>query len=470
MGISLNPASLLSGNGLDVTTVVNQILNQRSGQLSEWSSEQSLLRTQAGLLTSINSDLGSLATALTALSDPIGPLTAQSATSSDSSLVTATADSLATAGNHTIVVNNLASAGVIYTSSLPGGATTSILPPNATTGDLRLQIGGSNGITADIPVTQSQNDTLTSLATFINQQSAAQKWGVSSAVVTDAIGSRLSISSQATGTPGAIAISNNTTNLSFNLPQGGVNASLTIDGIPYSSTSNSVAGAISGVTLNLANAQPNTAVQITVGADTSQITDAINTFVNAYNRVISDINEQYLVDTSTNTEGPLGSDSSLRTLQSMLLNDVTHSVTGNNGLVNLASLGINMNNDGTLTIGSTPSGETMSQVLSKDVTAFRQFFQNDSATGFANLFHRELMNLTDSTQGLLNLDLAQNKAQQDNLADSISKFQDQLAAQQKQLTSQFSLVNASLQSYPLLLQQITATLATLDSSSASKNS
>ena len=72
MGISLNPFSLLSGEGLDVTSLVNQILTQKSGQLSQWGSEQSLLRVQAGLLGSINSDLTRLADAVTALSDPIG--------------------------------------------------------------------------------------------------------------------------------------------------------------------------------------------------------------------------------------------------------------------------------------------------------------------------------------------------------------------------------------------------------------
>jgi hypothetical protein len=58
---------------------------------------------------------------------------------------------------------------------------------------------------------------------------------------------------------------------------------------------------------------------------------------------------------------------------------------------------------------------------------------------------------------------------QQNVADDISKFQMQLTAEQAQLTKQFSQVNASLQSYPLLLQQVTETLATMDMSSSSSN-
>jgi len=204
-------------------------------------------------------------------------------------------------------------------------------------------VGGGSGTTHDIAITQGSNDTLTSLAGYIN----AQKWGVTASVVNDASGARLALFSQSSGTPGALAVANNTTDLSFSAPAGGTNASLTIDGVPFSSATNLIAGAISGVTLNLASAAPATTVQLTVGPDASQATTAINDFVNAYNSVIGVLNTQFTVDPTTNTEGPLGGDSALRSLQSSLLNDVTYSISGNNGLVNLAALGVDLNNDGT---------------------------------------------------------------------------------------------------------------------------
>ena len=470
MGISLNPSSLLSGQGLDVNTIVSEVLSEKSGQLSEWQNEQATLQTQASLLTGINSDLSNLATAVSALSDPLGAMTAQSATSSNSSVLTATADSTAVAGNHTIGVSNLASTGTVYTNAVSGGANVSILPSGSTTGDLQIQIGGSTGTTADVQITAGSNDTLTTLAAWINQQSAQNSWGISASVVTDATGARLTLSSQATGTPGALAITNNTTSLTFNPPTGGTNSSFSIDSIPFSTTSNTVTGAIPGVTLNLASSAPNSSVELTVGPNNSQVTAAINNFVNAYNAVINDINQQFTVNASTNSEGPLGSDSALRTLQSILMNDVTYSVSGNGGMVNLASLGINMNDDGTLTVGNTPSGQSMSQVLAANPQAFQTFFQNSTNTGFANHFNTDLTNLTDPTEGLLNVDLAQNKTQQQNLTDSINNFEDQLQTEQTNLIQEFSQVNASLQSYPLLLQQVTETLATMDSSSSSSGS
>src|SRR6266849_9919095 len=161
MGISFNPAALLSGQGLDVGALVSQILSESSGQLTEWQNEQSTLQAQSSDLTAINSALTNLATAVTALADPLGALTAQSATSSDTGVLTATAQTSAVAGNHSIVVSNLASAGTVYTNEFTGGADTSILPLNATSGEIDLQVGG--GTAVPITITAGSNDTLTTL-------------------------------------------------------------------------------------------------------------------------------------------------------------------------------------------------------------------------------------------------------------------------------------------------------------------
>jgi len=168
VGISLNPATLLSGQGLDVSSLVSQILSESSGQLTEWQGEQSTLQSQASDLTAINSALTNLATSVNALADPLGALTAQSATSSDTSVLSATATTSAVAGTHTIAVTNLATAGAVYTNDFAGGANASILPNGATSGEIDLQIGSANPV--PIPITPGSNDTLTTLASYINGQ------------------------------------------------------------------------------------------------------------------------------------------------------------------------------------------------------------------------------------------------------------------------------------------------------------
>jgi flagellar hook-associated protein 2 len=471
MGVSLNPSTILSGQGIDVSSVVQQIISAQSGQLNVWQTEQTSLATQDGLLEGINNNLTSLQTAVQALSDPTGALYAQAANSSDTSVLTATAQTSAEAGTHQIVVSSLATTGTLYTSSIAAGANASFLTSGQTSGSLQLQVGGTSGNYYNIAITQGSNDTLNTLASYINTQSNANNWGVTASVVSDANGARLALFSKNTGSTGALGISVNTnTSLTFDPPTGGTNASLTVDGVPFSSANNVVSGAIQGVTLNLASASPDETVQLTVGPDTGQITTAVNNFISAYNQVVSTINTQYVVDpTGSIPAPPLESDISLRSVQSRILADASYAISGNNGYVNLASLGINSNNDGTLTLGTTATGETLSSILASDPSAVQSFFQNSSNTGFANNFSTDLTSLTDPTAGPLNVDLTQNQAEQADLTTTISNFQTQLSTEQTQLTNQYDAINASLQTYPLLLQATTEVLASLGTSSSSSS-
>ena len=85
MGISLSPSTILSGQGIDVRSLVQQIIASQSGELAVWQGQQTTLATQDGLLEGINNNLTNLQTAVAALADPIGALTAQAATSSQPS-------------------------------------------------------------------------------------------------------------------------------------------------------------------------------------------------------------------------------------------------------------------------------------------------------------------------------------------------------------------------------------------------
>lgn len=453
MAVTLNPATLLSGQGLDISSVVQQLLSQKSGQLSQWQQQQTDLATQAGLLLGINNNLINLTTAVNSLVDPKGPLSALSASSTQPQALTATVQTTALPGVHEITVTSLAKQSLSYSDPVPNGVLSA--------GSFDLKVG--DGLAHTVPV--AANQTLSQVADYINQNDL----GVTASVINDANGSRLSLLSNTGGQPGSITLSaNSVAGLNFNTVPG-ANASLTVDGVPVSSASNTVTGIISGITLNLAAAAPNTPVQLTVGADSGQITDAVNQFVSAYNAVIQNINTQFTVDPATNSEGPLGSDSSLRTLQSSLLADATSSITGNDGIINLATLGIDMNNDGTLTVNQTATDThpSFANVLATNPAAVQNFFRNETFTGFANNFSVDLNNLTDAADGIINTDTAQNRAQAKSLADSITRFQDQLAAEQKQLTSIFAGVNATLQAYPLLLQRITEILGSIPASSAS---
>ena len=100
--ISLNSSGLLSGNGIDVQSLVQQLLSPESGQLQLWQQQQTDLQNQAKLLTGISRDLTDLSSAVNSLTDILGPLTSQTAKSNQPSIVTASAQATAVPGDHTI--------------------------------------------------------------------------------------------------------------------------------------------------------------------------------------------------------------------------------------------------------------------------------------------------------------------------------------------------------------------------------
>lgn len=446
--INLTPNIVTSGSGIDVTSVVNQILNAERATERVWQTQQSTLSTQSAALKSISGLLVDLQTKVNALSDISGELSTKTVTSSSPSILTASAQSSAVPGNHVIRVANLASTSSYYTDAIPNNTT---LSP----GSFDLQVGSGTPATVTIG---AGNNTLATLAVSINNANL----GVSASVVNDVSGSHLALISNTLGAPGDLTISNNTTSLGFNKGANGANALLTVDGIPVGSASNTVTGVLPGVTLNLAGASAGTDVQVNVSQDTTRAGQAVQSFVSSYNNLISAVNTQFSFNTTNNTAGPLAGDSFLRSLQSSLLSDVTYSISGNNGYVNLASLGVNMNNDGTLSVDA----DQLNDVLANHFSDFQNFFQSLAPDkGFGVNFSNDLRALNDSTNGAVSLDLSQIAATQTLLTNQIRDFEDRLAVRQKFLINQYSQVDAMLRQFPLIMQQLNSQLATLATSS-----
>jgi flagellar hook-associated protein 2 len=153
--------------------------------------------------------------------------------------------------------------------------------------------------------------------------------------------------------------------------------------------------------------------------------------------------------------GPLEADGTLRGIQNQLLSAVTHSVVGNNGFVNLASIGVNMNNDGTLTINS----GTLSNALNNNFSSVHTMLQGTTgvATGLANT----LKQITDPSNGAVTLDLQGFSNENRDLTQQIDTMRSQLLLQQQNLTDQYAKLQTTLQEMPLLQNQLTAQLAAL---------
>ena len=120
-----------------------------------------------------------------------------------------------------------------------------------------------------------------------------------------------------------------------------------------------------------------------------------------------------------------------------------------------------MQDDGTLQVNS----QVFNSALQQHYQDFQQFFQSLSPQGFGNFFGAQMMQMTDVTQGPVALAVLGLQQTNQSLTQDISDFEVRMTSMQQQLTQQYSAVNAALQQYPLLMQQIAAQLGTLSPSS-----
>jgi flagellar hook-associated protein 2 len=266
--------------------------------------------------------------------------------------------------------------------------------------------------------------------------------------------------SNQSGTAGDISVTSSPTGLGFTQGTQGQDAQLTVDGVPVNSASNTVTGAIPGVTLNLAGTDAGSQIQLSVAPNSDNITQAVNQFVSSYNTAIGDINAQFTYNTMTQTQRPLGSDGTLATVQSQLLQLMTYSVSGNASFSSLASLGITMNDDGTLTVDNS----TLSAAAQNNSSDLQQFMQ--ASNGFATNLQSSLTTLTAPATGALTVDSANLQNTYTDLQGQINDIETQITSQHSNLVTQYSALNALLEDYPSQLQQINEELGINTSSSS----
>ena len=438
---ALSSSGLGTGQGIDVASTVSQLIANLRGPEQVWQTQQKVLQTQASALTQLNTEVTALSNAVDALSDPAGALNARSVTSSQPNIVTASASNSTPVGSHTIVVSNLASSSSYYSTPVASSTT----PLAAGTFTIQLGSGQANTVTID-----NTDNTLDGLAAAITSLNI----GVTGSVINDASGARLAIVSNTSGAANDLTIANVSSGLSFTKGATGTNASLTVDGVPISSATNTISNTVAGLTLNLAGADPNTQVQIAVAPDTTKGTQAVTDFVTAYNTIVQDLSSQFTFNTTTSSAGPLATDAGARLLQNELLAAVTYTATGTNSINSLLDLGVSMNNDGTLTIDNSK----LSAAVNSNFADVINFFHPVTGTGFASFLRDQLTPLTDPTQGAFSIELNGLNQSQKSFQDQIDNYEVYIATEQQLLTAQYTQVDLALRQLPLLQQQINSEL------------
>lgn len=232
-------------------------------------------------------------------------------------------------------------------------------------------------------VIDSKNNTLQGIRDAINKASL----GVTATIVSDGSANpyRLVLTSNKTGERSTMKITASGTGggsgdpavaalLGYdpggvqNLQQtsAGQSTKLSVNGIAVTSESSTVSEAIQGVTLNVSTLG---STSVNVATDTGTVKTNVNNFVKAFNDLNSSIRGVSSYNAGTKTAGPLFADSTLRSLESSLRNQLNQGVTGLSGqLTSLSHIGVTFQKDGTLAVDSSKLDKAIKDNLS-DISA-----------------------------------------------------------------------------------------------------
>ena len=139
----------------------------------------------------------------------------------------------------------------------------------------------------------------------------------------------------------------------------------------YRATTNSVGGAIDGVTLNLLKAELDTPVSLDIANDHETVLSSVDSFVEKYNALIRVLDELTLYDAESQSSGPLLGDTTARSIRDQIRREMSESVTDIQAdFSSLAEVGIELQLDGTLSVDTS----RLSTILNEDFNRFGQLF------------------------------------------------------------------------------------------------
>ncbi len=482
MTISATNGTLSStgiGSGLDVSSIITQLMAAESQPLTLLQNAASSINTQisaVGQIHSLTSALGDKAQALESLDLWKGV----TATSGDSSVVTAdTSAGGASAGTYQVSVQALAQAQTVTSAPSTG----------LSAGKLMIELGtytGSNPATQfdtkpgtkAIEVDIGDGDT--SLASIRDKINAAGA-GVQATVITDANGSRLSIRSTDTGAVNGFRITatettddgSDTTGLStlgfdamtttspMQLNQSAGNAKATVNGITLESATNTFTGVSDGLNLTVSKLSA-TPVNVTLAQDTTSMTNAINGFVSAYNSLNAYIHNETKYDAASKTGGPLQGDPSIVGFQYQLRGLVTGTTTASSTFQRLSDIGITVQADGSLAADSTKLAKAMTNV--PEVKKLLANVSDDPGAQGVMVRFQQLTDNALTTGGRISSRETGLRAQLQRNSDSQTEMQTRLAATQQRYQTQFQALDTTMAKMTALSTYMTQQITLMQNS------
>ncbi|WP_241697109.1 flagellar filament capping protein FliD [Mariprofundus sp. KV] len=406
--------------GFDTAAAVEGLLSFQKLELSLAQSRQESELAKQDALTTIRDALASFRSTATSLANKneffgyTASLSSDSATVSASTLLDVSGTNSVSAGQHTIVVEQLAQAQRLASSVAVKDNTGTA----ATSDTTALNLSGTFVIEG-ATITVAVGDSLQDIAANINQaNTGAAATGVSASVVKVSDSDfRLTLVADATGSTGYtlsgadLDAAGSLANLQLGAT-GQANqrqtvlaaqdAQISVDGLTLTRSSNTISDVLSGVTFTLKQSDPTVSVNMTVGVDEVSLRDSVQSFVDGYNSVQSLINEQFVFDEATGQSGILSGEALLRNLQNSLSSTLLQTVPGlasdRNSLV---SIGVEPDQYGQLSIND----NLFAPILASDPNTIRDLFvASGSSTNSKMQF---LIHGDNSTSGTYSVNVTQ---------------------------------------------------------------
>ncbi|MNX76667.1 Flagellar hook-associated protein 2 [compost metagenome] len=420
------------GSNIDTQAIVKSLVD------SERAPKQTQINNQTLKATTSLSSIGKIQAALDAFRGALETMKTTASfsglagSSSDEKVATLTTGTGAAAGSFSLLVTKLAIASKISTRVFAGGAS-SVVNAGSTPTTLSIK-QGSNTFDVSVPA----GATLQQVRDSINSQYANQ--GLSANILTDAGGSRMVLTSSTTGVGSDLILSGTSglqTGSSVLAPP--QNAEYVLDGVSMTSKSNTIADAVSGITLKLTGVSPTpsgggsaTPATITVTANASTLKSSVKGFVDTYNALIKAANTETTVTTKADgsvTSGALTGDASLRSLLSAVRTEL-NAMSGTGQMKSLAQFGVKTDQKtGTLSIddklfdaAALTNAADINGIFTSDTGLLaRMKTATDSfALSKTGVFAARSASLTDSLNDL--------KKQQDSLDARMTSLQASLTA------------------------------------------
>lgn len=363
------------GSGLDVNSIVSQLMSLEQKPLTALTTKQSDYKAKLSAFGSIQSGVASFQTTLKKLSDPKN-LQAVKATPADATVLGTSGGAGAVPGNYSIEVTQLAqsqklaSAGQLNAKAVIGTGTLTFdfgTISGGTLGTDGKYTGAgftSNGAGSKQVTIDSSNNTLDGIRDAIN----AANIGVTASVINDGSNTpyRLALSNSQTGEASSMKISVSGDAALGNLlnhdPAGSQaltqtvaaqNAQLKVDGLDISKATNTVSDVVPGVTLTLKKTNAGSPTNLSVTRDTDAVKANVQEFVDGYNKLTGSLKSLTSYDMASKKGAALYGDSSVRNMLGQLRSLVTGTLTGGaSSLTRLSDAGISYQADGTLKLDS----------------------------------------------------------------------------------------------------------------------